>query len=82
MVLLNQSMASLLHGLRFVITEPNKALADLGFKCRPELCDALPWFRAVQGGSYHCDHLCWGFLLDADCGIRSYIDEEVIVTRV
>ncbi|KAH2085533.1 hypothetical protein KXX03_001550 [Aspergillus fumigatus] len=82
MVLLNQSMASLLHGLRFVITEPNKALADPGFKCRPELCDALPWFRAVQGGSYHCDHLCWGFLLDADCGIRSYIDEEVIVTRV
>lgn len=82
MVLLNQSMASLLHGLRFVITEPNKASADPGFKCRPELCDALPWFRAVQGGSYHCDHLCWGFLLDADCGIRSYIDEEVIVTRV
>ena len=51
-------------------------------QCRPELCDALPWFRSVQGGIYHSGNLCFGFLLDADCGIRSYIDDEVIITRV
>ncbi|GFF64652.1 hypothetical protein IFM60648_01339 [Aspergillus lentulus] len=63
-------------------TEPVDGQPPAWAECRPELCDALPWFRAVQGGSYHCDHLCWGFLLDADCGIRSYIDEEVVFTRV
>ncbi|GKZ28242.1 hypothetical protein AbraIFM66950_000054 [Aspergillus brasiliensis] len=49
---------------------------------RPELCDALPWFRSVQGGVYHNGNLCWGFLIDADCGIRSYLDDEVVITRV
>ncbi|ODM15422.1 hypothetical protein SI65_09025 [Aspergillus cristatus] len=49
---------------------------------RPELCDALPWFRSVQGGVYHNGGFCWGFLVDADCGIRSYIGDEVIITRV
>lgn len=52
------------------------------YQCRPELCDALPWFRSVQGGVYHSGNLCFGFLLDADCGIRSHIDDEVIITRV
>ncbi|PYH92964.1 hypothetical protein BO71DRAFT_400122 [Aspergillus ellipticus CBS 707.79] len=51
-------------------------------ECRPELCDALPWFRAVQGGVYHSGNLCLGFLVDADCGIRSYIDDEIVITRV
>ncbi|RAL02207.1 uncharacterized protein BO80DRAFT_463876 [Aspergillus ibericus CBS 121593] len=51
-------------------------------ECRPELCDALPWFRAVQGGVYHNGNLCLGFLIDADCGIRSYVDEEIVITRV
>ncbi|KKK17010.1 hypothetical protein ARAM_003408 [Aspergillus rambellii] len=50
--------------------------------CRPELSDAIPWFRAVQGGVYHNGNICWGFLLDADSGIRSYIDDEVVITRV
>ncbi|OJJ48222.1 hypothetical protein ASPZODRAFT_140536 [Penicilliopsis zonata CBS 506.65] len=49
---------------------------------RPDLCDALPWFRAVQGGSYHKDGFCWGYLIDADSGIRSYIDDEIVITRV
>ncbi|PWY91529.1 hypothetical protein BO94DRAFT_573950 [Aspergillus sclerotioniger CBS 115572] len=48
---------------------------------RPELCDALPWFRAVQGGVYHSGNLCLGFLIDADFGIGSYADEEIIITR-
>ncbi|KAB8237547.1 uncharacterized protein BDW43DRAFT_321906 [Aspergillus alliaceus] len=49
---------------------------------RSELGDTLPWFRAVQGGIYHKDGLCWGVLLDADSGDRCYIDEEVIITRI
>ncbi|PYH69162.1 hybrid D-mandelate dehydrogenase-like dehydrogenase/2OG-Fe(II) oxygenase [Aspergillus vadensis CBS 113365] len=49
---------------------------------RPDLCDALPWFRSVQGGVYHNGNICWGFLIDADCGIRSYLDDEVVITRV
>ncbi|KAI9929841.1 hypothetical protein MW887_011647 [Aspergillus wentii] len=51
-------------------------------ECRPDLCDALPWFRSVQGGVYYTGGLCWGFLVDADCGVRSYIDEEVVITRI
>ncbi|KAL2010317.1 hypothetical protein VTN00DRAFT_6124 [Thermoascus crustaceus] len=49
---------------------------------RPELCDALPWFRSVQGGAYHNSQLCWGFLVDQDCGDRSHIDDEVVITRI
>ncbi|PWY80494.1 hypothetical protein BO70DRAFT_406448 [Aspergillus heteromorphus CBS 117.55] len=49
---------------------------------RPELCDSLPWFRAVQGGVYHNGNLCLGFLVDADCGVRSFIDDEIVITRV
>ncbi|KAK2766113.1 hypothetical protein FQN54_007628 [Arachnomyces sp. PD_36] len=49
---------------------------------RPELCDAIPWFRSSQGGCYYVKGYCWGLLLDADCGTRSYIDDEVIITRV
>ncbi|KAL1851225.1 hypothetical protein Plec18170_006550 [Paecilomyces lecythidis] len=49
---------------------------------RPDLCDALPWFRSLQGGIYYRDELCWGCLVDADSGVRSYIDEEILITRV
>lgn len=52
-----------------------------GTQFRPELSDTLPWYRAVQGGVYHCEGYCWGFILDADCGDRSYMDDEVIITR-
>ncbi|KAE8356136.1 2OG-Fe(II) oxygenase superfamily-domain-containing protein, partial [Aspergillus coremiiformis] len=49
---------------------------------RSEMGDALPWFRAVQGGIYHKDGVCWGVLVDADSGDRSYIDDEVVITRI
>lgn len=49
---------------------------------RTDLCDALPWFRAVQGGAYHDKGLCFGWLLDADSGPRTYIDDEIVITRV
>ncbi|KAE8383316.1 hypothetical protein BDV26DRAFT_287818 [Aspergillus bertholletiae] len=49
---------------------------------RSELGDTLPWFRAVQGGIYHKDGLAWGALIDRDSGERSYIDEEVVITRI
>ncbi|KAE8329966.1 hypothetical protein BDV39DRAFT_213445 [Aspergillus sergii] len=49
---------------------------------RSELGDTLPWFRAVQGGAYHKDGLAWGVLVDRDSGERSYIDEEVVITRI
>ncbi|RAL16601.1 uncharacterized protein BO97DRAFT_420902 [Aspergillus homomorphus CBS 101889] len=49
---------------------------------RPELCDALPWFRSAQGGYYYNGSLCYGCLLDADSGIRAYVDDEVVITRI
>ncbi|KAE8136632.1 2OG-Fe(II) oxygenase superfamily-domain-containing protein [Aspergillus pseudotamarii] len=49
---------------------------------RSELGDTLPWFRAVQGGIYHKDGLAWGVLISRDSGERSYIDEEVVITRI
>lgn len=49
---------------------------------RTELCDALPWFRAVQGGAYSDRGLCFGCLLDADSGLRPYVDDEIIITRM
>lgn len=76
-------MASHQRGLRLVTpTYFSMVLVIDKHQTRPELCDALPWFRSVQGGVYHSGGFCWGFLVDADCGIRSYIGEEVIITRV
>ncbi|EEH17663.2 hypothetical protein PABG_00226 [Paracoccidioides brasiliensis Pb03] len=49
---------------------------------RPELCDALPWFRSLQGGCYFLDGYCWGFLVDADSGSQAYLDDEIIITRI
>ncbi|KAK2739436.1 hypothetical protein FQN57_006565 [Myotisia sp. PD_48] len=49
---------------------------------RIQLGDALPWFRSVQGGSYYLDNICHGLLIDGDCGARSFIDEEIVITRV
>lgn len=31
---------------------------------------------------YHNEGFCYGFLIDADGGTRTYIDEEVIITRM
>ncbi|WEW56506.1 hypothetical protein PRK78_001951 [Emydomyces testavorans] len=49
---------------------------------RPELCDALPWFRSTQGGCYHLDGTAFGVLIDGDSGKRAYLDHEVVITRV
>ncbi|EEP79416.1 predicted protein [Uncinocarpus reesii 1704] len=49
---------------------------------RPELCDALPWFRSTQGGCYFSDGIAYGVLIDADAGKRAYLDHEVIISRV
>ncbi|CAI7576308.1 unnamed protein product [Penicillium bialowiezense] len=49
---------------------------------RQQLCDAIPWFRCTQGAMYHSEGFCYGFLIDADGGTRSYIDEEIIITRI
>ncbi|KAL3478064.1 hypothetical protein BJX99DRAFT_256831 [Aspergillus californicus] len=50
--------------------------------CRANLADALPWYNRHQGGVHYKDDLAWGFLVDADCGVRSHIDDEIIITRV
>lgn len=31
---------------------------------------------------YHNEGFCYGFLIDADGGERSYLDEEVLITRM
>ncbi|EFR00651.1 hypothetical protein MGYG_03658 [Nannizzia gypsea CBS 118893] len=49
---------------------------------RVVLGDALPWFHSVQGGCYYLDNICRGVLIDEDCGDRSYIGDEVVITRV
>ncbi|KAL2871017.1 uncharacterized protein BJX67DRAFT_377627 [Aspergillus lucknowensis] len=49
---------------------------------RTALGDALPWFRKFQGGMYTRDGICYGVLLSADSGVRSYVDDEIIITRV
>ncbi|KAJ5562414.1 hypothetical protein N7535_003133 [Penicillium sp. DV-2018c] len=51
-------------------------------ECRQQLCDALPWIRITQGAMYHNGGFCWGFLVDADGGTRTHIDEEIIITRI
>ncbi|EAS30635.2 uncharacterized protein CIMG_11674 [Coccidioides immitis RS] len=49
---------------------------------RPELCDALPWFRSTQGGCYFKDGIAFGVLIDGDAGDRAHLDHEVVITRV
>ncbi|CAG8185575.1 unnamed protein product [Penicillium salamii] len=49
---------------------------------RQQLCDAIPWFRCTQGAMYHSEGFCYGFLIDADGGTRSYLDEEILITRI
>lgn len=49
---------------------------------RGELADAMPWYKIVQGSMYHKDGLCWGFLLDRDMGLRSHVDDELVITRM
>ncbi|MCJ1470214.1 hypothetical protein MMC07_008859 [Pseudocyphellaria aurata] len=48
---------------------------------RQNLCEALPWYKAYQSGSYTFKDLAFGFLLDKDSGERQYMDEEIVITR-
>lgn len=75
-------MGNLQHGQMYVAGHYSYILANQWMKFRSELGDTLPWFRAVQGGIYHKDGLAWGVLVDRDSGERSYIDEEVVITRM
>ncbi|CAF9907780.1 MAG: hypothetical protein ALECFALPRED_003886 [Alectoria fallacina] len=48
---------------------------------RPELCEALPWFRCWQGAGHTHGGYVFGVLLDEDQGKRAYMDEHVVITR-
>ena len=48
---------------------------------RPELCEALPWFRCWQGAGHTHGGYLFGVLLDEDQGKRAYMDEHVVITR-
>ncbi|KAL4877622.1 hypothetical protein BJY04DRAFT_230589 [Aspergillus karnatakaensis] len=49
---------------------------------RSTLGATLPWFTSRQAGMTHKDKVCWGFLVDGDSGVRSYIDDETVITRL
>ncbi|KAI5291354.1 hypothetical protein KEM54_005207 [Ascosphaera aggregata] len=49
---------------------------------RSEICESIAWFRSSQAGLYHHDGFAYGLLIDRDSGDRSYMDDEIIVTRV
>lgn len=48
---------------------------------RPELCEALQWFRCWQGASHTHNGYVFGMLLDEDKGERAYMDEIIAITR-
>ncbi|KAL2859081.1 hypothetical protein BJX68DRAFT_262593 [Aspergillus pseudodeflectus] len=48
---------------------------------RTPLGDAIPWFRKFQGGMHTKDGVLYGVLISGDAGVRSYIDDEIIITR-
>ncbi|OQD65990.1 hypothetical protein PENPOL_c005G09227 [Penicillium polonicum] len=64
------------------ILEPVYGAPPAWSEGRQQLCDAIPWFRCTQGAMYHNEGFCYGFLIDADGGTRTYIDEEIIITRI
>ncbi|KAI5293817.1 hypothetical protein KEM52_005169 [Ascosphaera acerosa] len=49
---------------------------------RSELCETIPWFNAAQSGLYHRQGYAYGLLIDRDSGGRSYMDDEIIITRI
>ncbi|KAL3483075.1 2OG-Fe(II) oxygenase superfamily-domain-containing protein [Aspergillus germanicus] len=48
---------------------------------RTPLGDAIPWFRKFQGGMHTKEGILYGVLISGDAGVRSYIDDEIIITR-
>ncbi|KAI5303568.1 hypothetical protein KEM56_007412 [Ascosphaera pollenicola] len=49
---------------------------------RSELCESIAWFRSAQSGLYNHDGFAYGLLIDRDSGGRSYMDDEIIITRI
>lgn len=49
---------------------------------RSEICESIAWFRSAQSGLYHHDGFAYGLLIDRDSGGRSYMDDEIIITRI
>ncbi|KAL3456773.1 hypothetical protein BJX64DRAFT_270105 [Aspergillus heterothallicus] len=49
---------------------------------RTPLGDAIPWFRKFQGGMHTSNRVLYGMLLSGDGGVRSYIDDEIVITRM
>ncbi|KAF3396404.1 hypothetical protein F1880_006750 [Penicillium rolfsii] len=49
---------------------------------RQQITDALEWYRCMQGGASHKEKKCTGFLLDGDSGDRSFMSDEVFITRI
>jgi hypothetical protein len=46
---------------------------------RQSLCEALPYYKSYQGGSYTSNSLIKGTLLDGFPGVRDYIDANTVV---
>lgn len=45
------------------------------------MCESVGYYRAYQSGGYTLHGVGYGFLVDKDAGERSYMDEEVVITR-
>lgn len=71
-----------LHSSRHENKPPGKAEPAIWAETRQAICETLWWFRSYQGGIYHKDGACYGALIDADGGDRSYCDAEVIISRI
>ncbi|KAF2758494.1 hypothetical protein EJ05DRAFT_537855 [Pseudovirgaria hyperparasitica] len=48
---------------------------------RQDLCSAVPYFRAHQGGTYTSKGTAFGFMFDGNDHVRDYIDDAVIISR-
>jgi hypothetical protein len=45
--------------------------------------ESVEYFRATRNHpAYRSQGVVYGFLVDQDCGERSYIDSEVVIARV
>ncbi|MCJ1389057.1 hypothetical protein MMC18_001911 [Xylographa bjoerkii] len=48
---------------------------------RQALCETLPYYRAYNSGAHTSGGLAHGFLLSSDNTERSFMDDEVVITR-
>lgn len=49
---------------------------------RNDLSETLDYFHNMQGGVYTMDKVILGILLDKHGGVRSYMDAEIVITRI